>query len=58
MKKLIIILVVIIFSGFALSTPARDPVKQDTAGYQTNIYLEYAKKAANWLKSLMADIFG
>jgi len=52
MKKLIIILVVIIFSGFALSTPARDPVEQNTTGYQTNIYLEYAKKAANWLKSL------
>ena len=55
MKKIIIILVFVIFIGFPLSVPAGEPVEQDTpAGYQSNIYLEYAKKAANWLKSLAA----
>ena len=55
MKKVIILLVFVIFSGFLLPILAQDCVKQDTTGNQTNIYLEYAKKAANWLKSLAVE---
>ena len=55
MKKLIIILVFVIFSEFTSPSPAQGRVKQDTPGYQTNIYFEYAKKAANWLKSLAVE---
>jgi len=33
-------------------TDSQDRLEQDTPGYQTNIYFEYATKAANWLKSL------
>jgi hypothetical protein len=59
MKKLIILLVLVIFSALLLPIPAQDRVEQDNPGYQTNIYLEYAKKTANWLKSLaIAEVNG